>query len=53
MIVVGFGALSWGITSLYLREYLDFVDVIGQILLTIAFYPVITWVLGLIRKAIG
>ena len=53
MIVVGFGALSWGITSLYIREYLDFVDVIGQILLTIAFYPVITWLLGLIKKAIG
>ncbi len=53
MIVVGFGALSWGITSLYIREYLDFVDVIGQILLTIAFYPVITWILGLIKKAIG
>jgi rod shape-determining protein MreD len=53
MIVIGFGALSWGITSLYFRVFLDFIDVIGQILLTIAFYPLITWMLGLIKKAIG
>lgn len=53
MIVIGFGALSWAITSLYFRVFLDFVDVLGQILLTIAFYPLITWVLGLIRKTIG
>lgn len=52
MIVIGFGILSWGITSLYFRLFLDFVDVIGQILLTIAFYPLVTWVLGLIKKAI-
>lgn len=53
MIVIGFGVLSWGITSLYFRVFLDFIDVIGQILLTIAFYPLITWILGLIKKTIG
>lgn len=53
MIVIGFGVLSWGITSFYLRVFLNFVDVIGQILLTIAFYPVITGIFGWIKKAIG
>ncbi len=53
MLVIGFGFLSWAITSLYFRVFLDYLSVIGQILLTIAFYPVITWILGWTRKVIG
>ena len=53
MLVIGFGLLSWGITSLYFRVFLDYLGVIGQILLTIAFYPIITWVLGWMKKVIG
>ena len=52
MLVIGFGSLSWGITSLYFRALLDYWDIIGQILMTIAFYPVITWLLGLTRKLV-
>lgn len=50
MLVIGFGIMSWGISSLYFRTLLDYWDVLGQILMTIAFYPVITWLLGLTRK---
>ncbi|MBT5765748.1 MAG: rod shape-determining protein MreD [Emcibacteraceae bacterium] len=50
MLVIGFGIMSWGISSLYFRALLDYWDVLGQILMTIAFYPVITWLLGLTRK---
>ncbi len=53
MLVIGFGFLSWGITSLYFKVFLDYLSVIGQILLTIAFYPIITWGLGWARKVIG
>ena len=53
MLVIGFGFLSWGITSLYFRVFLDYWGVIGQILLTIAFYPIITWILGLAKKMVG
>jgi len=50
MLVVGFGAVYWIITSLYYREVLDYFDVFGQILLTIAFYPIITGLLRLVKK---
>lgn len=50
ILVIGFSSLSWGITSLYFRALLDYWDIIGQILMTIAFYPVISWLLGLTRK---
>lgn len=50
ILVFGFGSMSWGITSLYFRALLDYWDVLGQILMTIAFYPVITWLLGIARK---
>ena len=50
MLVIGFGIASWGITSLYFRALLDYWDVVGQILMTIAFYPVITWILGATRR---
>lgn len=50
MLVIGFGIMSWGISSLYFRALLDYWDALGQILMTIAFYPVITWLLGLTRK---
>lgn len=50
MLALGFGVASWGIASLYIREILDFWSVLGQVLMTIAFYPVITWLLGLTRK---
>lgn len=53
MLVIGFGFLSWGITSLYFRVFLDYWGVIGQILLTIAFYPIITWILGLAKKMVS
>ena len=52
MVVFGFGILSWGITSLYLRTILDFWSILAQISLTIALYPVITWLLGIVRKII-
>jgi rod shape-determining protein MreD len=50
MLAFGFGVASWGIASLYIREILDFWNVLGQVLMTIAFYPVITLLLGLTRK---
>lgn len=50
MLVIGFGIMSWGISSLYFRAMLDYWDVLGQIFMTIAFYPVITWLLGLTKK---
>ena len=50
MLVIGFGIMSWGISSVYFRALLDYWDVLGQILMTIAFYPVITWLLVLTRK---
>ena len=53
MLVIGFGFLSWAITSLYFRVFLDYWGVIGQIFLTIAFYPIITWILGLARKMVS
>lgn len=53
MLVIGFGFLSWAITSLYFKVFLDYLGVIGQILLTIAFYPIITWVFGWMKKVIG
>lgn len=53
MLVIGFGFLSWGIASLYFKVLLDYFGVLGQILLTIAFYPVVTWALGWVRKIIG
>ena len=53
MLVIGFGFLSWGITSLYFKVFLDYLGVIGQILLTIAFYPIITWILGWTRKMVS
>jgi rod shape-determining protein MreD len=52
MVVFGFGILSWGITSLYFRTALDFLSILAQISLTIALYPVITWLLGIVRKII-
>jgi rod shape-determining protein MreD len=52
ILVIGFSSLSWGITSLYFRALLDYWDIIGQILMTIAFYPVISWLLGLTRKLV-
>lgn len=52
MLVFGFGIASWAITSLYFRALLDYWDVLGQILMTIAFYPVITWLLGFTRKIV-
>ena len=51
MLVVGYGVVYWVITSLYFREILDYLSIVGQILVTIAFYPVITWILGLVRRA--
>jgi len=53
MLVIGFGTLSWAIASLYFRVFLDYWSIIGQILLTIAFYPVITWMLGLTKKLVS
>lgn len=53
MLVIGFGFLSWAITSVYFRVFLDYWGVLGQILLTIAFYPIITWVLGLAKKMVS
>lgn len=53
MMVTGFGFLSWGIASLYFKVMLDYIGILGQILLTIAFYPVVTWALGWVRKVIG
>ena len=53
MIVIGFGTLSWIIVSLYFRVFLDYIGVIGQILLTIAFYPLITWFLGIAKKTVS
>ena len=41
------------LTSLYFRAVLDYWGVIGQILLTIAFYPIITWILGLAKKMVS
>ncbi|MBT5186175.1 MAG: rod shape-determining protein MreD [Kordiimonadaceae bacterium] len=51
MLVVGYGVVYWAITSLYYRELLDYLSIIGQILVTIAFYPIITGILGLVRRA--
>ena len=53
MLVIGFGILSWAIASLYMREFLDYLSVLGQILLTIAFYPIITWFLGWAKKMVS
>lgn len=50
MLTFGFGIASWAIASLYISEILDYLSVLGQVLMTIAFYPVITWLLGLTRK---
>ncbi len=52
MLVMGYGLLYWAITSLYYKTLLAYLDILGQIFLTIAFYPIITWILGLIRKVI-
>ncbi|MEZ5757414.1 MAG: rod shape-determining protein MreD [Emcibacteraceae bacterium] len=53
MIVIGFGTLTWIIVSLYFRVFLDYIGIIGQILLTIAFYPLITWLLGITKKMVS
>jgi len=53
MIVIGFGTLTWIIVSLYFRVFLDYIGIIGQILLTIAFYPLITWFLGITKKMVS
>ncbi|HPF45523.1 MAG: rod shape-determining protein MreD [Alphaproteobacteria bacterium] len=53
MIVIGFGTLTWIIVSLYFRVFLDYIGIIGQILLTIAFYPLITWLLGNTKKMVS
>ncbi|MDG1437415.1 MAG: hypothetical protein P8P98_00465, partial [Emcibacteraceae bacterium] len=50
MLVLGFGAASWGIASFYVTELLDYWSVLGQVLMTIAFYPVITWAFSVLRK---
>ena len=52
MIVAGFGFLNWGITSLYFKTLLDYWSILGQIFLTVAFYPVITGLLGLTKKLV-
>lgn len=52
MLVMGYGFLYWAITSLYYKTMLSYIDISGQVFLTIAFYPIITGLLGLIRKAI-
>lgn len=52
MIVIGFGFLNWGIASLYIKTFLEYWSVLGQIFLTIAFYPVITGLLGLTKKLV-
>lgn len=52
MLVTGFGIASWAIASLYFREVLEYWAVVGQVLLTMAFYPVITWILSLTRKLV-
>ena len=51
MLVIGFGFLSWGITSLYFGVFLDYWEVIIQILLTIALYPIIKLTLSLNNKS--
>lgn len=53
MIVIGFGTLTWIIVSLYFRVFLDYIGIIGQILLTIAFYPLVTWLLGIMKKTVS
>lgn len=50
MLAMGFGIMSWGISSLYFRALLDYWDVLGQIFMTIAFYPVVTGLFGIARK---
>ena len=52
MIVSGFGFLSWGIASIYFKTLLDYWSILGQIFLTIAFYPIITGLLGITRKLV-
>lgn len=52
MLVIGYGFLFWAITSLYFRTILDYWNILGQILLTIAFYPIISGALGFVRKAV-
>ncbi|WP_138380535.1 rod shape-determining protein MreD [Luteithermobacter gelatinilyticus] len=50
LISLAFGAVSWALASLYYKAVLNFWNALGQSLLTIALFPVITWVLGGVRK---
>ena len=50
LMIISFGFLSWGISSLYVSAFLGYWEVILQILLTIAFYPIIILILNLATK---
>ena len=48
----GLGFLSWTIASLYLSDLLGIVPILLQTLITIAFYPVFSWMFGRLHKSI-
>lgn len=53
MLVAGFAAASWGIASLYFRTLMEYWGLIGQALMTVAFYPIITWAFSQVRKLLN
>jgi len=47
-----FGLFSWAVASYYLREAQNFWNILGQSILTIAVFPVVVWLLGLVRAGL-
>ncbi|WP_417319468.1 rod shape-determining protein MreD [Emcibacter sp.] len=45
-----FGFSSWAVASIYYKTVLNYWHAVGQSLLTIAMFPVITWGFGKVRK---
>ena len=45
-----FGFCGWAVASVYYKTVLNYWHAVGQSLLTIALFPVITWGLGKVRK---
>lgn len=44
-----FGLANWAVASYYLRDAQNFWNTLGQSILTIAIFPAVIWLLGLIR----